>query len=100
MRRSEDADSILDRRRAELTDDARRSVAGIGHALIDATGACARIAPRRTLAVAGVVGFGLGLAGPRLLRSLCGATRYVVTGIPPLVRLGWRLSRKRVASTS
>jgi len=65
MRRSEGADSILDRRRAELTDDARRSV-----------------------------------AGPRLLRSLRGATRYVVTGIPPLVRLGWRLSRKRAASTS
>ena len=100
MRRSNHADSILDRRRAELTDDARRSVEGIGHALVDATRACARIAPKRTLAVAGVVGFGFGLAGPRLLRSLRGATRFVVAGIPPLVRLGWRLSRKRAAAAS
>jgi hypothetical protein len=100
VRRSNDADTILDRRRAELSDDARRSVAGIGHALIDATRAGARIAPKRTLAVAGVVGFGLGLAGLRLLRSLRGATRLVVAGIPALVRLGWRLSRKRAASAS
>ncbi len=98
MKWSEDADAILDRRRAELTDDARRSIAGAGHALVDATRACARIAPKRTLAVAGAVGFGLGLAGPRLLRSLHGATRFVLAGIPPLVRVGWRLRRSLGAS--
>jgi hypothetical protein len=93
MKRSEDADPILDRRRAELTDDARRSIAGVGHALADATRACARVAPKRTLVVAGAVGFGLGVAGPSLLCSLRGVTRFVVAGIPPLVRLGWRLRR-------
>jgi hypothetical protein len=99
MKRSRDADTILDRRRSELIDDAGRSVAGIGHALVDLTRVSARIAPKRTLAVAGAVGFGLGFAGPCLLRSLRGATRLVVAGTLPLVRLGWHLRRKGRAST-
>jgi|SoiMethySBSTD1v2_1073268.scaffolds.fasta_scaffold233242_3 hypothetical protein len=89
----DDADAILDSRRAELAVDARRSVAGFGRDLLAAAKACARNAPKRAVATAGILGIGLGVAGPRLFRSFRAAIRAVAPAILPLMRVGWRFAR-------